>query len=156
KRAEVDRTLDEGLTFVKHIRGRIAQYTEFGHQMRRYLADQKTAHPDLAGLLDEMDRLTREIDERVADRAGKIKTPEDVARMNEDFRKDVRDGTGPDALKHCQAYAKALVEIGGNQDELAGECRYVVKSLRQRAGILVALDPRVAPIAAEIRARTQE
>ena len=39
---------------------------------------------------------------------------------------------------------------------LAGECRWVVKALRQRAGILMALDPRAAPIAAEIRARTQE
>ena len=32
----------------------------------------------------------------------------------------------------------------------------MVKTLRQRAGILMALDPRVAPIAAEIRVRTQE
>ena len=79
-----------------------------------------------------------------------------VARMNEDFRKEVLDDDGPDALKRCQAYARALVEIGDNQDELVGECRWVVKALRQRAGILIALDPRVAPIASEIRARTQE
>jgi hypothetical protein len=31
-----------------------------------------------------------------------------------------------------------------------------VKSLRQRAGILMALDPRVAAVATVIRARTQE
>jgi hypothetical protein len=156
RRAEVDKVLDEGLAFVKHIRGRITHYVEFGHQMRQYLADQKTAHGELTEFLAEMDRITREIDERVAARADKIKTPEDVARMNDLFRKEVLDDDGPDALKHCQAYAKDLVEIGGSQDELAGECRYVVKSLRQRAGLLVALDPRVAPIASEIRARTQE
>ena len=28
-------TLDEGLTFVKHIRGRITRYVEFGQKMRR-------------------------------------------------------------------------------------------------------------------------
>ena len=156
KRAEVDKTLDDGLTFVKHIRGRITRYVEFGQKMRQYLAEQKKSHPELAEFIAEMDRLTQEIDDRVAARADKIKTPEHVARMNEDFRKNVLDDDGPDALKRCQAYTQALVEIGDNQDELSGECRWVVKTLRQRAGILMALDPRVAPIASEIRARTQE
>ncbi len=44
KRAEVERALDGGLTFVKHIRGRITRYVEFGKKMRQYLADQKKAH----------------------------------------------------------------------------------------------------------------
>jgi hypothetical protein len=156
RRAEVERTLDDGLAFVKHIRGRISHYVDFENQLRRYLADQKQAHAELSAFIAEMDRLASEIDDRVAARVGAIKTPADVARMNDDFRRDVLDDEGPDALKHCQAYARALVEIGGNQDELVGECRYVVKALRQRAGLLMALDPRVAPIASEIRARTQE
>jgi hypothetical protein len=156
KRAQVDRTLDEGLTFVKHIRGRITRYVEFGHRMREYLAAQKKEHPELAAFLDEMDGLTQEIDKRVEARRAKIKTPEYVARMNADFRKNVLDDDGPEALKHCKAYAEALVEVGDNQDELSGECRWVVKGLRQKAGILMATDPRVAPVAAEIRARTQE
>jgi hypothetical protein len=156
KRSEVDRALDGGLTFVKHIRGRITRYVEFGKKMRQYLAEQKQSHPELAAFLAEMDALTREIDDRVAARADEIKTPEHVARMNEDFRKQVRDDDGPDALKKCKAYTRALVEIGGSQDELVGECRWVVKTLRQRAGILVAQDARAAPIASEIRARTQE
>jgi len=156
KRAEVEGALNGGLTFVKHIRGRITRYVEFGKKMRQYLAEQKQSHPELAAFIAEMDRLTQEIDDRVAARADDIKTPEYVARLNEDFRKQVRDNDGPDALKRCKAYARALVEIGGSQDELVGECRWVVKALRQRAGILIALDARVAPIAAEIRARTQE
>ena len=121
KRAKVDKTLDEGLTFVKHIRGRITRYVEFGKKLRQYLAEQKKAHPR-AGRVHRRDgpahaaRSTTE----VAARADKIKTPDDVARMNEDFRKDVLDHDGPDALKRCKAYAQALVEIGDNQDELVG------------------------------------
>ena len=88
--------------------------------MRQYLAEQKQSHPELAEFIAEMDTLTREIDDRVAARADKIKTPEHVARMNEDFRKQVLDDDGPDALKRCKAYARALVEIGDNQDELVG------------------------------------
>ncbi len=156
KRDKVDATLDEGLTFVKHIRGRIVHYVEFGKSLRLYLAEQKSTHGEISEFIAEMDRLAGEIDDRVAARAGKIKTPDDVARMNDAFRKEVLDHDDPDALKRCKEYARALVEIGGSQDELVGECRWVVKALRQRAGIMIALDPRVAPIASEIRARTQE
>lgn len=156
KRAEIDKTLDEGLIFVTHIRGRITRYVEFGNKMRSYLADQKKVHPELTAFIDEMDQVAREIDTRVAARADKIKTPAHVAQMNADFRKRVLDADGPDALTKCKEYTKALVVIGDNQDELSGECRWVVKTLRQRAGIRMALDPKVAPIAAEIRARTQE
>jgi hypothetical protein len=156
KRAEIEKTIANGLTFVKHIRGRITRYVEFGKNMRQYLAGQKEAHPELVEFIAEMDKLSKEIDDRVAARADKIKTPEHVARMNEGFRNQVLDDDGPDALKRCREYTEALVDIGDNQDELAGECRWVVKALRQRAGMLVARDPRVAPIASEIRARTQE
>ena len=53
-------------------------------------------------------------------------------------------------------YTDALTSIGGQQDEMVGECRWVVKALRQQAGILMATEPKMAPIAAEIRARTQK
>lgn len=156
KRADVEKALDDGLIFVTHIRGRITRYIEFGQKMRSYLADQRKLHPELADFITEMDRITQQIDTRVAARADKIQTPAHVAQMNAGFRKTVLDYVGPDALDRCKDYTKALVVIGDNQDELSGECRWVVKALRQRAGILMALDPRVAPIAGEIRARTQE
>ena len=76
--------------------------------------------------------------------------------MNDYFRREVFDEDDPDALKRCKEYTRALVEIGGNQDQLVGECRWAVKALRQRAGILLVLDPRVPPVALEIRIRTRE
>ncbi len=155
-RGDVDKTLDEGLVFVKHIRGRIERYVEFGQKMRKYLEEQRKVHPELAEFIAEMDKLTQEIDTRVAARSAKIQTPEHVAKMNEAFRKNVLGYDGPAAIKRCWEYTQALVVIGDNQDELSGECRWVVKTLRQRAGILMAMDPRAAPIAAEIRSRTQE
>ena len=156
KRAVVDKTIDEALAFVRFIRSRITGYVDFGHKIREYLAEQKKAHPELAEPIAELDNLAQETDRRFAARQRTIKTPDDVAAMNADFRKNVLDDTGPDALAKCKKYAFALVEIGGSQDELAGECRWAVKALRQRAGILVALDPRVALVANEIRSRTQE
>jgi hypothetical protein len=155
ERAKIDKILDDGLIFVKHIRGRIERYVDFGHKMREYLAEQKKAHPELGGVLDELDKMAAEIDVRVAARADKIKTPAYVAAMNEEFRKNVRDDEGPNALANSKKYSEALVQIGDNQDELSGECRWVVKALRQKAGVLLAQEPRLAAVATEIRARTQ-
>jgi hypothetical protein len=156
KRGEIDEILNDALTFVKHIRGRITRYVEFSHQMRDYLAKEKQAHPELKEFISEMQKLNAEIDRRAARRAPDIRTPEYVVKLNEDFRKNVLDNEGASALKRCTTYADSLVEIGDNQDELAGECRWAIRAMRQRASILMALDARVAPVALEIRKRTQE
>jgi hypothetical protein len=124
--------------------------------MRDYLAEQKKARPDLTDSITELEKIVREIDVRVAARADKIQTPEHVARMNDAFRKNVLDYEGADALERCKKYSEALVEIGDNQDELSAECRWVVKTLRQRVGLMVASDPKLAAVAMEIRARTQD
>ena len=156
KRAEVDKILNDALLFVKHIRGRITRYVEFGRRMREVLAAQKKAHPELKDGIGELEKIAEEIDARFSAREDKMKTPDHVAEMNEKFRREVLDYEGPDAVDRCMKYALALVVIGDNQDELSGECRWVVKALRQKAGLLMAADPRMAPIAAEIRAKTQE
>jgi hypothetical protein len=156
KHADVEKVLQDDLIFVKHIRGRITRYVEFGHKIREYLAEQKRAHPELKEPIGQLEQIAEEIDARFAAREEKMKTPDYVAKMNDDFRRDVMDYEGGDALDRCKKYARALVEVGDNQDELSGECRWVVKALRQKAGLLMAADPRMAPIAAELRARTQE
>ena len=156
KHAEVEKILQDALIFVKHIRGRITRYVDFSHKIREYLAEQKKAHPELKDPIAELEKIAEEVDLRYKAREEKMKTPDDVAKMNEDFRRDVLDYEGKDALDRCMKYALALVVIGDNQDELSGECRWVVKALRQKAGLLMAADARMAPIAAEIRARTQE
>jgi len=156
KRAEVEKILDDGLIFVTHIRGRITRYVEFGHKARAYLTEQRKSHPEVKEFLTEMDILLQEIDARLAARASEIKTPAKVAEMNKDFRDNVMDQEGPGALEKCSEYTKALVEIGSNQDELVLECRRVVKTLRQRAALQMALDPKVSKIAKEIRSKAQE
>jgi hypothetical protein len=156
KRAEIEKILDDGLVFVKHIRGRITLYVDLGHKLRDYLAAQKKVHPELKDFITEMEQICGEIDDRVAALQSKIKTPAYVAAMNDKFRKEILNGDGKDEFARSRKYAEALVEIGGNQDELVGQCRWVVKRLRQRAGLRMALDARVAPIARELRARTQK
>lgn len=156
KREEVEEALDDALAFVTHIRSRISHYVEFGHEIREYLAEQKEAHPELAEPLDQLDSIAAIIDQSLERRRDEIKTPEHVARMNEGFRGTLLNASGPSALKKLKRYTTTLTTIGGGQDELVGECRWVVRALRQKAGLLMATNPECAEIAKEVRARTQE
>jgi hypothetical protein len=156
KRAEVEKHLEDGLAFVTHIRSRIVRYIEFGRAMHEYLAAQKKAHPELAESLAALEKILSRFDRHVAPETARIPQPDFVARLNDDFRKNILDYDGPDLAARLKEYGRVLTDIGGNQDELVGESRWLVRTLRQRAGILAAQDPRLAPIAAEIRVRTQQ
>jgi hypothetical protein len=155
RKAEIEKALEDVMLFIRHIRGRVENYVAFGHETLAYLAQEKKAHPELAGRLAELETLAGVIDAKLAARKDKIKTPDYAAAMVEEFRRTVLDYEGDDAPAKCKRFTEGWVEIGGNQDELAGECRWAVKMLRQRAGLLMATDPRVAQVAKEIRRRSQ-
>jgi hypothetical protein len=156
KRAEIEKILDDVVIFVKHIRGRIEQYVAFGHETMAYLDQQKKAHPELSAVIAELEDSARAIDAAVARRKAAIKQPQDVVDLTETFRKKLLDYEGEDALAKCTAITHAIVDVGGNQDELVGECRNAVKILRQRGALVLATDPRAAEVAREIRDRTQQ
>ncbi len=177
KRKEIESYLGDAHDFVTHIRKRIGAYVEFGKELRQYIASERTKHPELKEPLDAMEALAREIDERVEPRmqailshptlkdmaariAAKKETPTPpalAAQLNREFiAKGLVGYTGADWQTRIKSeYTDPLTTIGGQQDEMVGECRWVVKALRQKAGILMVTDPALAPIAAEIRARTQ-
>lgn len=155
KRNDVEKALRQGHVFVTTIRARIEAYMEFGRNLREYLAEETKKRPELAEALAPLEKIAADLEVRYEARREKMKTPDHVKAMNEEFRKNVLDYEGDDAFDRCKAYTKALVEIGDNQDELVGECRWTVRALRQRAGILRAVDPRAAGVAEEIRTRTQ-
>jgi hypothetical protein len=178
KKKEIENYLGDALDFVTHIRNRVLAYIAFGKELRKYLAEQRAAHPELKEQLEALEALTREIDERVEPRIQTIlqyqslkettakvvqqqtepTPPALAAQLNRDFiAKGLLDYDGTDWEKKLKKeYTDPLTTIGGQQDEMVGECRWVVKALRQKAGILMATDPRMAPIAAEIRTRTQK
>ena len=155
KRTEIEKLMKETLAFVRHIRKRIDQYLAFGREMKEVLEARRKAHPEFAPFLDEMEAIVGELTTRADARWEKCRTPEYIAELNDTFREKVMDYTGPDLMDRVKKYGRDLTEVGDNQDELVGECRWVVKALRQRAGLAMAKDPRVAGIAEEIRKRAQ-
>jgi hypothetical protein len=155
RQAEVEQALVDVLAFVRHIRVRIEAYAAFGRQMSAYLDAQEKARPELAGFVAEMKAITGRIDAAVSHRRKAINTPEHATRLADEFRATLLGYEGDDALARCKRITAAFVEVGGNQDELVGECRVAVKNLRQRAALGAAADPRAAAVAKEIRTRTQ-
>ncbi len=156
RRGDLEGFLKQGEAFVAHIRGRIHGYVDFGRRMLAFLADQKKAKPELAEPLAPLEKLLREIDASVEARKDKIQMPADHAAHFADFRKNLMEVEGPDSLARAKKWTAALVEIGGNQDELVAHCRWVVKNVRQKAGLLMVSDPRAAAAAGEVRAKAQE
>jgi hypothetical protein len=178
KSKEIEHYLGDAYDFVAHIRNRIQAYVAFGKDLRAYLAEQRKLHPELKDQLDALETLTREIDERVeprmeaifkhptlkeiaakvAERKEEPTPPLLAAQLNRQFVANGLVGyDGADWRERIKKeYTDPMTTIGGQQDEMVGECRWVVKALRQKAGMLMATDPRMAPVAAEIRARTQK
>lgn len=156
QRAEVEQALVDVLAFVRHIRTRIEAYAAFGRQTLAYLADQRKAQPELAGFFSEMEMLAQRIEAEVSKRREAIQTPDYATQLVDQFRTTLVGYEGDDALKKCKKITAGLVRIGGNQDELVGQCRVCVRVLRQRAALAMAVDPRTAPVAKELRRRCQE
>ncbi len=156
KKAEMEKLMDDTLIFVRSIRKRIDEYLEFSRGMKAYLADQKAKRPEAAAFLDDALKLVSEVDTREAVRREKMKMPDFVAQLNDEFRKNAMGLEGPEAVAKAKEYGRALTEVGDNQDELVGEFRWIVKTLRQKAGLAMAMDPKLGPVAEELRAMTQK
>jgi hypothetical protein len=150
RKADTEQFLKQGLTFVTHIRSRIQGYVDFAKKAR---AELKAAPPSPA--LAEIDKMLAEVDARVAAKLDVIKTPKHVAEMMDAFRKDGLGMEGPAGLEKARAFSEALVLIGGTQDELVGECRYLVKNLRQKVALMAVKDPAIAALAGKLRADAQ-
>lgn len=153
---EILTILGEVEVFVKYIRSRIDQYQAFAADTLTWLEQERTQHPEAAAFIDQMETLTKAIQRNYQQRRELIKTPAYVLNLTDKFRKEVLDDNGADALKHCRSITEAIVVVGGNQDELVGESRMAVKVLRQRAALALAADPQAAPLARELRRRTQQ
>jgi hypothetical protein len=156
QRARIEKTLINVMIFVRYIRSRIETYVAFGRDMSKYLADYRQAHPELAGQVGELERLTKVIDDRYNESRENIRTPDETQKLVDAFREAHLADETPQAFDACKEFTGTLVEIGGSQDDLVGECRQAVKVLRQQAGIAMALDERMAPVAKEVRQRCHD
>jgi hypothetical protein len=150
ERLFVKKTLNEGLVFVTAIRRRIEAFCDFSKEMLAYLGEQKKAHPEHEAFIAKMETLARNVDKHNARR---VTSPEGVGKWITDFHSDI-------VADIPKASGERLVGnirgVGGRQDDLVARCRMEVKLLRQHAAMEAAKNPKVAPIAREIRERTQK
>jgi hypothetical protein len=151
----IDEHLKECVAFIRNVRERIDGYVQFGHEMTAYLEEQKRLHPAHSAFLDDQLLATRRLDQFYRDSEKRIFSPGYAQRNADLFRERLLDYTEKDAPEKCAAQMAVFTSIGGAQDGLVASCRMIVKTLRQRAAIAMALDPELKEIATEIRNRTQ-
>ena len=155
RRAEIEEHLDAAVAFITNVRERIDLYLKFGHEMSAYLEQQKHRDPRNAGFCDELLAITKHLDQVFAESREEYPHPGLRPAMREDFRRNLLTATGKDAYPQCATQMAVFTSIGGAQDGLVASCRMIVKTLRQRAGIALAVNPELKDVAGEFRARTQ-
>ena len=156
EKTAIEKTLTDVMIFVRYIRSRIETYVTWSHDLSKYLADYRQRHPELSAQVGEFERLNRVIDDRYNTARGSIKTPDETQKIVDAFRTAHLTDETPQALEACKEFTTTLVQIGGSQDDLVGECRQAVKVLRQHAGIAMALDERMTEVAREVRQRCHD
>lgn len=151
ERPLVEQTLREVTEFVLAIRARILDYVKFGDDMMAYLGEQKKAHPELADFITKMEGLTKEVRARYERKRGctQVGVVKLCDQLRASFMQDVPKVSGQ------QIMGTIRDGIGAPQDDLVAECRMAAKVLRQSAAMEMALNPKTAPVAAEIRRRTR-
>jgi hypothetical protein len=154
-RQVIEEQLDAAVAFIRNVRERIDLYVAFGHELTGYLEQQKRLHPSHAELFSEWLEVSRRLDQYFEQNREKIRTPAHAQQAADQFRQQVLTYTGPDAHQQCATRMAVFTAIGGAQDGLVAACRMLVKTIRQRAGIAVALHPELKDVGIEIRARTQ-
>jgi hypothetical protein len=152
----IEKHLYAAVAFIRNVRERIDEYVAFGHRTAAYLGEQKRLHPEQAAFCDELLAVNGRLDEFFRSREEDIHTPEYAEQVCRDFRRGLLTDTGADAYEKCKARMKIITGIGGAQDGLVASCRMIVKTLRQRCGIAMAMHPELKDTATELRARTRK
>jgi hypothetical protein len=153
--AVIEEHLAAAVAFIRNVRERIDEYVKFGHDTAAYLEAQKGLHPGQAEFLDELLLVTKRLDQFFEKNREAIHTPAYAQQNADRFREKLLTCTDQDAYQKCAAQMAVFTSIGGAQDGLVASCRMIVKTLRQRSGIAMAVDPGLKDVATEIRARTQ-
>lgn len=155
QRATINEQLDLCVAFISNVRERIDQYRQFGREITGYLEEQKRLAPRHAEFLNEMLSLTKKLDTAYEQNQDRIHTPAFARQNAESFRESMLAYAEKDAYEKCAARMAVFTSIGGAQDGEVAECRMIVKTLRQRAGLAMTINPDLKEIATEIRQRTQ-
>ncbi|MBA4388299.1 MAG: hypothetical protein C0404_09985 [Verrucomicrobia bacterium] len=147
ERVYLNTMLREVQVFVKAIQDRINSYVDFREQTLKYLAEQKTAHADQAEFIGKLEEQTKRIQTNKANGIDPVSKM--VAQIKPEIMGDVRriDVGGT---------AAGIAGVGLGQDNAVAQCRQKVKILRQMATIEMALNPKSADVAKEMRKRTQQ
>jgi hypothetical protein len=150
ERVMIDRMLQESQTFVKAIGDRINVYVDLRSDLLKYLAEQKKVHPELADFIGRLEKQTNAMHGQKVDKSAV------VARLVDQIKAEaMSDSPRRDIGALTVEEGNGIASHGGWQDDVVARCRNSVKIVRQIATIEMAINPKSAEVAREVRKRTQ-
>jgi hypothetical protein len=143
--------------FVLGIRSRIDEYTSWAKDIREYCAKEKQTNLQLAGLIDETEKIVEKFDE-VWKRLNLKDNNPAAAKVLINKVIDLIDSNEPGKDEKAKQLGRATRTIGGNQDHSIGDFRVITKEIRQKSGyrIMEAKDEASYEFEKEIRDRTMK
>ena len=146
----LDRMLKEVQTHVKAIDNRINAYVEFRKRALAYLAEQKTARPELSEFIGRLEADIRPIPETKADRTAAVAEQADRIRAEA-----LADVSSESISALTAASGEGMANHGLWQDRCVATCRNATRMARQTAAVEMLVNPKARDVAREIRERTQ-
>ncbi len=136
KAGEIRLEFGEMDQFVRYNRKRIEEYVAFSKTYKEFAVQQSSrGNADLTQALADLQPLVDYIPEQYRSLLPEMKTPEDCAKLSSQVIALI-DSHDQKKLKRVQELGKAIRVIGGTQDDLLAACRFHVKLLRQKAGLI--------------------
>jgi hypothetical protein len=151
ERVFLDQMLQQTQIFIKAIGDRINGYVDFRTQLLTYLAEQKKAKPELADFIGRLEKQANSMQKDRVDRSGPV-----AALVAQIKAEAISDTPRRDIWALTTEEGSGIAAHGGWQDDVVARCRNSAKIIRQIATIEMAINPKSAEVAKEVRKRTQQ
>ncbi len=151
KRAQIEAFADDVWTFIRLIRERVFEFSDFAGKTKALLADAKKAHPALAGDLKPIENLLVEIQERAKDELPKATL--DEVRQWTDRIKAVTAEARAENLAKVKKLGGQCRSVAGTQDDLDRELSVLTIRVMEAAAAMGVQSPDHVRLADEIIAR---
>ena len=142
ERAQVEQWADDIVTFIRLMRGRIGEYSEFTSRMKEFLETRGQADPELA---ESLQRVVQTLDEMQQARENGMPSAsiEDVCQWTEEI-KQLANEVREENSEQCKALGRKCRTLAGAQDDLARDlAALTIRVMEEVAEVGVASPKRV-------------
>jgi hypothetical protein len=157
KRERIVERLEATNRFVIAIRQRLTEYLSWYKQFDAYLLEESSKNPELKEIIESFRQNLEELETAYTNALERIKKPEDCIALADKIIELIdADLSAEDKEDTVKSLGRQIRDIGGGQDNLAGNFRILLKIVRRNAtlGMLTVQDRKEDHLLSKIRQET--